>query len=73
MFQTPKFNAAARAIPACKETLQGKIASVTDSSTTSLGAIYIAESTNYALVVQPEELDDSRQVIADEIYALPQQ
>jgi hypothetical protein len=51
MFQTAKFNATARAIPACKEPLQGKIASVTDSNATALGATYNAGGKNYALVV----------------------
>jgi len=35
----------------CKDALQGKIASVTDSSATALGANYSAGGKNYALVV----------------------
>jgi hypothetical protein len=49
--QTAKFNAAERAIPQCKEALQGKFPSVTDSSASVLGENYIAGGKNYALVV----------------------
>jgi len=51
MFQTAKFNAAARALPACKAPIQGKIASVTDNTATALGANYAPGGKNYALVV----------------------
>jgi hypothetical protein len=51
IFQTVKFNAATWVIAACKEPLEGKMASVTDNSASSLGANYAPGGKNYALVV----------------------